>query len=163
MTEGELRIAAEKIAEASVKCERETGCPAELSAAQAALESGWLQSAPGNNCFGIKDTDRYPGAQYKFTKELLNGEWKILKLTFEVYPTLADCFIDHARLVTSETNCYAEAWRRYRLDHDLDAYIDGVAKHYATDDGYAEKVKEAAHGRRIAEAIAAERVKPFSS
>lgn len=42
------------IAEAAVATERAAGCPAEVLFAQCALESGWLQHAPGNNCFGIK-------------------------------------------------------------------------------------------------------------
>lgn len=42
------------IAEAAVATERATGCPAEVLFGQCALESGWLQHAPGNNCFGIK-------------------------------------------------------------------------------------------------------------
>jgi flagellum-specific peptidoglycan hydrolase FlgJ len=42
-----------RIAEAAVAAERETGCPAEISAARGVVESDWLRAAPGNNCFGI--------------------------------------------------------------------------------------------------------------
>jgi flagellum-specific peptidoglycan hydrolase FlgJ len=41
------------LAEAAVAAERETGCPAEISAARGVVESDWLKVAPGNNCFGI--------------------------------------------------------------------------------------------------------------
>jgi flagellum-specific peptidoglycan hydrolase FlgJ len=120
------------MAEAAVASERATGCPAEVSVAQCILESGWLKVAPGNNCFGIKDTDRYPGAQYLLTKEYINGEWQTLRLAFEAYPTLADCFTDHARLITggfipSRKNCYGAAFEAYKLDGDLDKFIRGIA------------------------------------
>src|SRR5437660_12429141 len=59
-----------RIAEAAVASERSTGCPAELQAAQCILETGWLNHAPGNNCFGIKF---YAGA---FGRQLLHTrEW----------------------------------------------------------------------------------------
>lgn len=38
----------------AVAAERATGVPALLSAAQCALESGWLAAAPTNNAFGVK-------------------------------------------------------------------------------------------------------------
>ena len=53
MTPDQL-AALRRIAEAAVAAERETGCPAEISAAQCIVESAWLQVAPGNNCFGVK-------------------------------------------------------------------------------------------------------------
>lgn len=56
-----LNIAA--IAEASVRAEALCSIPAELIAAQCAIESGWLKYAPHNNCFGIKD---YHGAFGRF-------------------------------------------------------------------------------------------------
>src|SRR6478672_2840811 len=59
-----------RIAEAAVASEQSTGCPAELQAAQCILETGWLNHAPGNNCFGIKS---YAGA---FGRQLLHTrEW----------------------------------------------------------------------------------------
>jgi len=123
-----------RIAEAAVAAERETGCPAEISAAQCIVESAWLQVAPGNNAFGIKsradDT-----CQYCLTKEYTNGEWKSQKLAFATYPSLAACFAAHARLL--QCGPYAPAWQRFQANHDLDAYIRGVAEHYATDPGYA--------------------------
>ena len=55
---------------AAVVTEKATGCPAELLVAQCAVESGWLQHAPGNNALGYK---HYPGA---FGKQLLaTTEW----------------------------------------------------------------------------------------
>lgn len=57
--------AQQRIAEAAVAVEKSHGLPAEVAFAQCALESNWLKSAPGWNCFGIK---HYPGA---FGRQLL--------------------------------------------------------------------------------------------
>ena len=54
-----------RIAEAAVAVERSHGLPAEVAFGQAAFESNWLKSSPGNNCFGFK---HYPGA---FGRQLL--------------------------------------------------------------------------------------------
>jgi flagellum-specific peptidoglycan hydrolase FlgJ len=152
----EQSVALRRIAEAAVAAERETGCPAEISAAQCILESAWLQVAPGNNCFGIKA--RASGdCQYRLTKEYVNGEWKSQKLAFATYPTLAACFSAHARLLQSGP--YAPAWRRYQADHDLDAYIRGIAEHYATDPGYEQKVPQLAHGPHLTAMVAEARQK----
>lgn len=43
-----------KIAAAAVVAEAATGLPAILSAAQCAVESGWLDHVPENNAFGVK-------------------------------------------------------------------------------------------------------------
>jgi flagellum-specific peptidoglycan hydrolase FlgJ len=135
----------ESIARAAVFSEVRTSCPAEVSAAQCILESGWLEVAPGNNCFGIKNTDRFPGSQYVLTKEYLNGEWIRTPLEFETYPRLEDCFEDHARLITggfnpARPNVYAPAFRAYLLSRDLEAFVRGIARHYATDPGYPDKL-----------------------
>ncbi len=135
----EQRGSLRKIAEAAVACERATGLPAELSAAQAALESGWLRAAPGNNCFGIKDTDRFPGCQYCLTKEYIDGSWQRCSAAFEVYPSLTACFTDHARLIT-EKPAYARPWAEYRKTGDLERLVRGIAPTYATDPAYANQI-----------------------
>jgi len=151
------------IAEASVACEFITGCPAMVSAAQCILESGWLKACPGNNCFGIKDTDRYPGSQYVLTKEYINGEWVTQTLLFEVYPSLTDCFVDHARLITggfyaNKPNCYSVAFKQYLVDKDVDKYIRGISKYYATDPTYADQIISLAHSQSVTNAIQQARV-----
>ena len=149
MTPGQF-AALGRIAEAAVAAERETGVPAEISAAQCIVESAWLQVAPCNNCFGIKGkADDH--CQYCLTKEYLNGEWTSQKLAFATYPSLAACFAAHARLLQS--GVYAPAWRQYQADHDLKAYIRGIAEHYATDPEYAGKILQLAHGPHVCAAV----------
>lgn len=140
-----------KIASASVLCERVTGCPAELTAAQCIFESAWLSRCPGNNCFGIKADDHGTGAQYVLTHEYLNGSWQHLEQSFETYASLSDCFIDHARLI--QTGAYYAAWSRYTTNHDLDALIAGVAAHYATDPNYAAEIDREAHSVTVQQSL----------
>lgn len=159
MTGSERQTKVKLIAEAAVAAEAATGCPAEVSAAQCALESGWLQHSPGNNCFGIKDTDRRAGAQYVYTKEYINGSYKTLKLAFEIYDSLADCFIDHALLITggftpAERNCYHAHFDMYQRDGNLEDFIAGISAHYATAKAYAQSIKTLARQTDIVEAIA---------
>ena len=146
----EQSVALRRIAEAAVVAERETGVPAEISTAQCILESAWLRVAPGNNCFGLK-ARASDNCQYCLTNEYLNGEWKTQRLAFAVYPDLAACFAAHARLL--QRGPYAPAWRRYQANHDLEAYIRGVAEHYATDPGYAPKIVQLAHGPHVYAAV----------
>ncbi len=139
-----------RIAQAAVAAERETGCPAEISAAQCIVESAWLRVAPGNNCFGIKAKPE-ANCQYCLTKEYVNGEWQSQKLAFAVYPDLTACFAAHGRLL--QCGSYAAAWQKYQANHDLDAYIRAIAEHYATDPGYAPKIIQLAHGPHVYAAV----------
>ena len=139
-----------KIAAASVVAEDQTGCPAELSAAQCIVESAWLTRCPGFNCFGIKATDTH--ATYQLTKEYLNGQWQTMTLAFEAYDSLADCFIAHARLL--QGGPYLPAWRQYQIDHNLDNLISGICPIYATDPNYTKLITTLAHGPHVTAAIA---------
>ena len=143
------------IADAAVAAERATGCPAELSAAQCIIESAWLTRSPGNNCFGIKATD--DNCTYCLTKEFIDGTWTSPTLAFEAYPTLADCFSAHARLL--QGGVYAAVWSRYKADHDLDSYIQGIAVHYATAPDYAAQIIQLAHGPHVTADVVAARGK----
>jgi flagellum-specific peptidoglycan hydrolase FlgJ len=159
ITPEQRREALVKIAEASVIAEHATECPAALSAAQCIIETGWLQHYPDNNCFGIKNTDRYPGAVYTFTKEFIDGTWHTLRLAFESYPTLADCFIDHGQLLMGgfsieRRNCYHPAYVIYCADHDVEAFARRIAVFYATDPAYAELIVTLMKSNRVIEAIA---------
>ena len=145
----EQSIALVRIALAAVQAENETGCPAELSAAQCILESAWLTVCPGCNAFGIKATDSHE--TYQLTKEFLNGQWETTRAAFEAYDSLAECFIAHARLI--QGGRYASVWQAYTQDHDLDALIRGVCGIYATDPDYAQEVLTLAHGPHVTAAI----------
>jgi len=154
----------QQIVEAALECEKATGIPAEVTAAQCILESGWLQHAPQNNCFGIKS---YPGC---FGLQLLKtDEWftevervhflggKAGRSTilasgpnaagrclyecrdwFATFPTLADCFTEHSQLLL--IGRYLDPLRVYREDGNIEAYVRAIAPIYATDPKYADKI-----------------------
>lgn len=102
------------------------GVPALFSLAQAALETGWGDNAPGNMMFGVKDTDGVNGNEQLITTteyhdspnvkypvilaitEVVAGKrWKYkVKDWFRKYPTPEESFRDHAR--------FLQANKRYR-------------------------------------------------
>lgn len=155
MLTAQQQEALKRIAWAAILSEKETGCPAELSASQAIFESAWLSRAPENNCFGIKSDAHGSGVQYILTHEFLNGQWHEMPLAFEKYDSLTDCFADHARLL--QGGVYAAAWMEYQSDRDLDKYITGISKHYATDPNYAAMIAGEAHSQSVSTALAAAR------
>ena len=124
-----------QIAPAAVAAERATGLPAEITTAQCIFESGWLTRCPGNNCFGIKADAHGSGVDYVLTEEFLNGEWEKMPLAFESYNSLADCFVDHSRLITQGAP-YAKAWAQYRIDKNWPRLILAIGPIYATAPGY---------------------------
>ena len=83
---------------------RATGLPASVQIAQCWLESGLLKHMPpgSNNCFGIKAEHlNAPDTYIKaLTTEYVNGDLQRIEQPFEKYGELADCFTDHARLLT---------------------------------------------------------------
>lgn len=150
----EQQNALQQIAIAAVASERSTYFPAAVSAAQCIFESAWLTRCPGNNCFGIKVDGRGSGVQYCLTLEYLNGAWEKMPLAFETYDSLALCFADHARLITTLPT-YAAAWKQYLADHDVDGFISRFAPIYATDPDYARKIGLEAGSETVRAAIVA--------
>jgi len=152
--------AVQRIAQAAVQSERETGCPADFTMAQCIFESNYLTRCPGNNCFGIKADAHGSGVQYTITHEFLNGMWEQMQLAFETYVTLADCFSDHARLIQS--GVYQDAWLQYLNDKNLDRYIVGVSLHYATDPMYSRNMLNEAHSSTVQSSLQAVRGETLS-
>ena len=104
----------------------------------------------------LRSTGTGSGVQYFVSREFLNGTWVTMTEAFETYASLTDCFMDHARLITT-ADIYQPAWRQYGLDHDLDALIGNIARRYATDPGYEKLCLELAHDPDVQTAIAAGR------
>lgn len=171
-----------QIAEAAVAAERSTGCPAELLYAQCALESGWLNKAPGNNCFGIKAEPDKP-RQLLATREwftpaecdrFLKGDpardaFSIPEVAqspngrscyhvldwFAAFPSLAACFAERARLFFGGP--YRAATLQWQRDKDIARLVRTIGPIYATDPGYAKQVLEIIGFPPNAAAIAAAR------
>ena len=104
--------------------------------AQAALETGWGKSAPGNMYFGIKATPSWTGkTQTLYTTEYIDGEKKRIPQTFRAYDSAAESFEDYARLIATTTR-YKTAMSYpgyYQADKYLEAVFNGG---YATDPNY---------------------------
>lgn len=155
-----------QIARAALHCESLVpACPAEIPAAQCALESGWLDHAPENNCFGIKSYAGEFGRQLLHTTEYFSdaelrhflgpGDGRTAELTdaaaparhdgrrkykvqdwFATFASLGDCFAKRAHLFTAGR--YAPIAAAYAQDRDLEKCVRAFGPIYATDPEYAE-------------------------
>jgi flagellar protein FlgJ len=116
--------------------EARTGIPALVTLAQAAGESGWSGSRPGNMMFGIKADAAWRGQkQLLWTQEVYNGVRQSVQAWFRAYPSLADSFYDHSRFLL-ENSRYHSA-----LQHKREPYrfMQEVARAgYATAPNYYE-------------------------
>lgn len=118
----------------------QTGVLASITIAQAALESAWGESAPGNNLFGIKATGDEPQSE-QVTKECYNGEWLTVRDGFRAYESWYGSIVDHSAFLL-ENGRYAAAGffdRCAALDFQGAASALQAAG-YATDPDYANKL-----------------------
>ncbi|MBE0489171.1 MAG: flagellar assembly peptidoglycan hydrolase FlgJ [Halomonas sp.] len=123
---------------------RQTGVPAELILAQAALETGWgrheIATADGrnsHNLFGIKAGSRWQGPTTEVvTHEYLNGQRTRVTDTFRVYGSFEASFTDYARLI-SDNPRYAGVVTAGSAEQAARALQAGG---YATDPAYADKL-----------------------
>lgn len=171
------------LAQACVQAEKLTGVPAELSLAQAAIESGWLQYTLGaNNCHGIKYNRNRHGARVLvstrewFTeaeklKFLALGDGRevvretgnhnatrkeyVVKDWFAKFYTLADCIAEHASLI-STGKPYAQAWAAYQQHRNWRVLLQDIGPIYATAPDYA-RIVEAIVSPDVVAAIQAAR------
>lgn len=144
----------------ALESERKTGVPALATLSQAAWESGWGKSSPGNMYFGIKAQTNYTGQkQLITTTEILKNPNitypEIISITpvtingnqyykykvkdyFRKYNTPEESFTDHGKFFI-ENNRYKNAML---VKNDPYAFIDEVSKAgYATDPNYASNLK----------------------
>ena len=119
--------------------------PASVTVAQSILESNWGRSrlsANELNYFGFKCvTPASPGpialgcARYP-TTECVPAPCHPVDAYFRTYASIDDSFRDYGRLLTTSPN-YAAA---LPVRSDPDAFVRAVARKYATDPEYANKV-----------------------
>lgn len=133
--------------DAASKVADETGIPVARILAQAGLESGWGENAPGNNFFGIKAQPGYEGDTQTLdtTEDFGNGLQKV-KQRFRAYADPSQAFSDWAKLLQQDNFKAA-------LDPALDdaAYAKALkAGGYATDPNYASKLHDTIQSVRTA-------------
>lgn len=118
-----------------------TGLDPRLIVAQAALESGWGKSAPGNNLFGIK-SHGMPGGNTMATTEVVNGQPVAVQDSFRAYASPADSVKGYADFMTQNPR-----YEPVRAAQGLEAQVAALGKSgYATDPAYAQKVMQIAQG-----------------
>ena len=124
--------------EAALACSRVSGFPAGITVAQAALESAWGKSRlsrEANNYFGIKAHGS--GAFIELpTTEIRQGKAVRCVARFARYDAMQTCFADRDHLIAT-LSCYADA---RACAGDPEPFIRALARHWATDPQYADKV-----------------------
>lgn len=139
----------------ALACQTKTGLHYRATLTQAALESGWGEQAPGNNLFGIKDTDGVNGnEQLLTTTEVLQtdkakfpaiisivkkafGFLYTVKDYFRKYDTVEQGFTDHANFFL-QNGRYSRAWN---CRADAEQFLREVAKAgYATAPDYEQQL-----------------------
>lgn len=140
-------------ADAAKGCELETHLPAALTLAQWALESGWGQHQPGNNCFGIKAYEGCYAIQSLRTSENISGKTCSVYQPFARFVSIQDCFEKHAELITQGAS-YRLPWGAYLAHGNPYDLAQSVAAVYATDPDYASKLTELMRSEEITKALA---------
>lgn len=115
----------------AIEASRRTGVDPNVILAQAALESNWGKSAPGNNYFGIKGN-----GQTLATKEVVNGKTVSTKASFRTYDNPLQSFLDWATLISTNPR-YAGVVSGLTPAQQIAAL---GASGYATDPKYATKL-----------------------
>jgi flagellum-specific peptidoglycan hydrolase FlgJ len=124
---------------AAMQSSRRSGMPPMVTVSQAALESNWGQSKlsrEANNFFGIKAHAGHDRIEM-LTNECEHGSEIVIRAEFAKYPSMLDCFQCRDGIIARGA-VYADA--RGKLG-DETAFIAEIAKHWATDPKYAEKLR----------------------
>jgi flagellum-specific peptidoglycan hydrolase FlgJ len=135
MTKKEFITAATKAAR---KSSAASSLPAGVTVAQAALESAWGASRLAQkaaNYFGIKARGDAPFIAMP-TSEVIDGVEQKTTARFARYASMEECFAARDRIILTAP-IYAEA-RGHAAESE--AFIHSLAKHWATDPAYAEKL-----------------------
>ncbi|MEP4556063.1 flagellar assembly peptidoglycan hydrolase FlgJ [Cobetia amphilecti] len=129
---------------AAREASQESGLPAELILAQAALETGWGErrihtdaGVDSHNLFGIKTGSSWQGdSTTVLTTEYRDGRRMRLEDSFRVYPDQASALRDHAALLTG-----AQRYAHVTQSPDAQSAARALQEAgYATDPLYAEKL-----------------------
>ena len=126
---------------AAQEASKRTGIDPRIIVAQAALESAWGKSAPGQNYFGVK-SHGVPGGQTFATHEYVNGQRVPQQDSFRTYAGPQESVAGYADFVLRNPR-YGE----FRAAQGLDAQAAALQRSgYATDPAYGAKVLQIAQG-----------------
>lgn len=103
-----------------------------VTVAQAILESGWGNAAPGNNLFGIKGS--YNGQSIRLrTREVYGGRSVYIYDNFRAYPSMSESVEDHGRFLAVNSRYHNLIGDTNYISVTNKLHLDG----YATDPSYA--------------------------
>lgn len=127
----------------------QSGLPSGITVAQAALESRWGASElsrRANNYFGIKAHGKHASLELP-TTEVHGGVMQKTSAKFASYESMEDCFADRDRLILTSAY-YAEA---RACAADPVKFAVALAKHWATDPNYSEKLLAVYRSKKLYE------------
>lgn len=137
----------DKIVPAAQACQRVSGIPASVTIAQAVLESGWGERAPGNNLFGIKADPAWNGDIVTFAthEEYIKGVKTPITAKFRAYRGWGESLADHASFIRCNSR-YSECFKE-TTGHGWARALQMAG--YATDKSYADKLISIINGRNL--------------
>lgn len=126
---------------AALDASKRSGVDPRIIVAQAALESNWGKSAPGNNLFGIKSHGQ-SGGNSLMTNEVINGQNVRVKDSFRAYNSPSESVAGYADFITANPR-----YKNFRGAQGLEAQASELGKSgYATDPNYGNKILSIASG-----------------
>lgn len=125
----------------AIEASQRTGIDPRIIIAQAAQETGWGKSAPGNNYFGIKSHGQ-GGGQTLNTHEYINGQRVNVADNFRAFGSPGESVAGYADFIQQNPR-YKPLMQAQGLDAQLEAL---QASGYATDPNYSSSVGSIARG-----------------
>lgn len=129
---------------AALQASQRTGIDPRIIVAQAAQETGWGRSAPGNNYFGIKSHGK-GGGQNLRTHEYVNGQRVNVNDSFRTFGSPEESVAGYADFIQQNPR-----YRPLMGAQGLDAQLEALqASGYATDPNYSRSVGQIARGIQL--------------
>lgn len=138
---GDRQAFIDNLLPAAIEEGKRTGVDPRIIVAQAAQETGWGKSAPGNNYFGIKSHGQ-GGGNSMMTTEYVNGQKVNVRDSFRGYESPADSVRGYGDFITQNPR-YKALREAQGLDNQL---AELQASGYATDPNYSRSVGAIARG-----------------
>lgn len=134
---------------AAIEESKRTGVDPRIIVAQAAQETGWGKSAPGNNYFGIKSHGK-EGGQTLATNEVIDGKTVRVNDSFRQFGSPAESVRGYGDFLLENPR-----YEKMRTAQGLDAQLAELgASGYATDPNYSSSVGAIARGIQLPTEVA---------
>ena len=131
---------------AAIEESKRTGVDPRIIVAQAAQETGWGRSAPGNNYFGIKSHGQ-DGGNSLMTNEVIDGKTVRIRDSFRQFGSPEESVRGYGDFILQNPR-----YRPLREAQGLDAQLEALqASGYATDPDYSRSVGAIARGIQLPE------------